>query len=631
MLLPTSLALAAAALLAASSAQAATYCVGTASCPGGTPKATFQQALDSAAAATDADTILLGAGTFNGPFNYLAAGEVTVQGAGRGSTVLTMPAGQPDYEEVLRLGDSGGAKRISDLDIRLPVEEKVAGLTIFGSEGSVVERVAATGPGHADYRTGLQISSVPNGIVRDSSVVMSLTDNPGTALNLSGGTTTVENVALTASSGILASGGGATVRRSWIRSSFFGFQGQAAGNLFESTTIDLGSDGLGGIVLTTFMGNSALTARHVTIVGGGPTGIGVFLAATSGDNATLTLSNSIIHGPKTALSRSADGAGSLATLTPQYSSYDPANNVSANTSGGTGSITAPVGLLPPTPGFVDEAGRDLRLRYDSPLIDAGSGFIFLASPLDFDGLHRVVAGKGGAAVRDPGAHEYQRRPPVANASESPAAGPAGRAFTFTAAGSADPDHGDHLTYAWSFEDGKTASGPTVAHLFARAVRHVATLTVTDPTGLTGTTTVDVPDAVPPSLARARMLRKRFRVARKTTPTAARRARAGSAFVFGLSEPAWVAIAIQRALPGRRQGRRCVSSKRARRGGHRCTRYKRVGTLKRNLKAGKAKVRFTGRVGRKTLRAGRYRATLRATDPSGNSSARRRLRFGVLHG
>jgi PKD domain len=629
-LLRVSIAAAAAALFVVPDAQAATYCVGTASCPGGTKLATFQQALSSAAAATNADTILLGPGTFSGPFNYLSAGAVTVQGAGRGSTVLTMPAGQPDFEEVLRLGDSGGAKRVSDLAVRLPVEARVSGITIAGAAGSVIERVSASGPGTADQRSGLLMSGVANGVVRNSSAIMSLTDNPSEALNLTGGTTTVEDVALTGGNGIFASDGGVTVRRTHIRARYFGYQAQSTGNLLESTTIDLAANGLAGVFLTTFMGNAGLTARHVTIVGDS-TGIGAYVTASAGDNATLTLSNSIIHGPQIALSRAADGAGSVATLTPQHSSYDSANNASSNTNGGTGSIVAPVGLLPPSPGFVDEAGRDLRLRYDSPLIDAGSGSIFLASPFDFDGLSRVVAGKGGAAVRDPGAYEYQRRPPVAKASISPAAGPAGRAFSFSAAGSADPDHGDPLAYAWSFEDGTTASGPSVGHLFARAVRHHATLTVIDPTGLRSTATVEIADAVAPSIERSRMLRKRFRVARKATPRVAGRIRAGSAFLFSLSEPARVAIAIERALPVRRRRGRCVSPKRARRGGHRCTRYKRAGTLERTLHAGKTKVGFGGRIGRKALRAGRYRATVRATDPSGNRSARRRLSFRVLDG
>jgi hypothetical protein len=57
---------------------------------------------------------------------------------------------------------------------------------------------------------------------------------------------------------------------------------------------------------------------------------------------------------------------------------------------------------------------------------------------------------------------------------------------------------------------------------------------------------------------------------------------------------------------------------------------RGGTLtRRNLDAGRGRIGFSGRIGRRALRPGRYRATLTATDLAGNRSPARRLSFRVV--
>jgi hypothetical protein len=77
--------------------------------------------------------------------------------------------------------------------------------------------------------------------------------------------------------------------------------------------------------------------------------------------------------------------------------------------------------------------------------------------------------------------------------------------------------------------------------------------------------------------------------------------------YTLSESARVRLVIRRA--GRR-GRR-------------------VGTLTRSGAKGANAIRFSGRVGRRILRAGRYRATIAATDAAGNRSSPRTIRLRVV--
>jgi len=114
-------------------------------------------------------------------------------------------------------------------------------------------------------------------------------------------------------------------------------------------------------------------------------------------------------------------------------------------------------------------------------------------------------------------------------------------------------------------------------------------------------------------------------------TRKRKVKRGTRFRYTLSEPARVSIAIERALKGRKRGKRCVKPTRKNRKARRCTRYKRVSTLRGNKKAGKQTTPFTGRVKGRALKRGRYRARLTATDAQGAKSKERRLSFRIVRG
>lgn len=169
-----------------------------------------------------------------------------------------------------------------------------------------------------------------------------------------------------------------------------------------------------------------------------------------------------------------------------------------------------------------------------------------------------------------------------------------------------------------------------------------------------------PDVERPLISGLSMTNRTFAVGRRATRVRdsqrRRRVRTGTTFRWRLSEPARTTIAIERRVAGLRLGRRCRVATRSvkrrvarqlarkvrrRKGRARarrlralkkrrtCAAYKRRGTLTRNGKAGRNSLAFSGRIGRRALKPGRYRATFRATDAAGNRSAARRITFRVV--
>jgi hypothetical protein len=112
-------------------------------------------------------------------------------------------------------------------------------------------------------------------------------------------------------------------------------------------------------------------------------------------------------------------------------------------------------------------------------------------------------------------------------------------------------------------------------------------------------------------------------------SAARKARRGTTFRDSLSEPARVVFTIQRKAAGRKRGKRCVNPTRHNRTKRKCTRHVLLGRFAQQAGAGSNSKRWSGKIGRRRARPGRYRATLVATDAAGNRSKPRRLSFRVV--
>lgn len=226
--------------------------------------------------------------------------------------------------------------------------------------------------------------------------------------------------------------------------------------------------------------------------------------------------------------------------------------------------------------------------------------------------------------------------PLLDGLQLPAGGVAGDALSF---GVAPLDVWSPVASTrWSFGDGATADTATPAHVYAAAGSYPVSVTATDARGnattsatanavITARPVVPPPaDVTPPRISGLSLLRSRFRVGAAPTAVSARAA-AGTVFRLTLDEGATVRIVIARELPGRRVRGRCRAT--GPRTARRCTRVVAKGTLTRVLPAGAARVAFSGRIGRRALAVGRYRATISATDAAGNRRTVKPLRFRVV--
>jgi hypothetical protein len=118
----------------------------------------------------------------------------------------------------------------------------------------------------------------------------------------------------------------------------------------------------------------------------------------------------------------------------------------------------------------------------------------------------------------------------------------------------------------------------------------------------GGTGGSVLDTVAPTLSGLAVAPRRFPVAR-------RRGSGGTTIGFALSEAATVRFRLERAVAPRR--------------------FVRAGRLRRSGRAGTNRFRFSGRIGTRALRPGRYRLRARAVDSAGNRSAWRTRRFRIV--
>ena len=131
-----------------------------------------------------------------------------------------------------------------------------------------------------------------------------------------------------------------------------------------------------------------------------------------------------------------------------------------------------------------------------------------------------------------------------------------------------------------------------------------------------------PEALVPKLTSVALKPAKFRVAKKATAKVAAKKKAprGTKIRFSLNTKAKVTIRIDQKLKGRKVGKKCVKPTAKNRARKACKRLAFRGKLTRkNLVAGKRTVAFSGRIGSKALKPGKYRVVLQAFGPGGQSA------------
>lgn len=149
-------------------------------------------------------------------------------------------------------------------------------------------------------------------------------------------------------------------------------------------------------------------------------------------------------------------------------------------------------------------------------------------------------------------------------------------------------------------------------------------------------TVAYKDVAAPGLGRLSATRRTFAVGTAPTAISARAAKKkakatkkGTTFAFTLTEAATASLRIEAIKAGRRKGKKCAKPTRKLRKHKACKRYVAAGVLQRKSAAGANRVAFSGRVGKRKLKPGRYRLTVTAVDPSGNVSKKATLTFRIV--
>jgi hypothetical protein len=564
---------AAVALLFAAPARAETFCVQDASCTG-TPQPGLQSALDAAAVnVDDRDTIRIGPVALTEAATDGSGNKVDIVGAGADRTSISAAGVTP-------LSIQEPSSTVTGLEVKLTSGVGKIALSLSGSATDVAvtaapEVTASVGvsmSGGATFRRGSVAMSTAGDLAENDGFLISGDPNTGQK--------TIEGATVVASNGVrvatpLVLARFVTVRgvRITARNGVRVENGQAFVDdvLVRGLPSVPGSGATGLSALQSPTKVAALRATHVTAIGPSPAGPSTGAVATGG--GALEVRNSILRGFEKDV-RNELGS----TLTVDRSDFE----TSEGTVGGAGNTTAP-------PSFVDPAG-DFRLRWDSPLIDAGGAF---GGPdTDVDGNPRTVNG-----APDIGAFEYQRRPPVPSIGVAIGSPRTGDPVGFDGSGSSDPDPGDApLSLAWSFDDGGAASGPSVAHVFSTAgllppVPSITAFSVTNPKP---------------------------------------KAKKGTTFRYTLSAAArTVKVSFDSLVPGKKSGRSCVKPTKKLVRAKGCTRTVAKGGISGPAAAGKNSLAWDARIKRKALPAGRYRATARGTDRFGRLTNAKTLAFTLV--
>jgi hypothetical protein len=625
----------------------------------------------------------------------LAAAGKTVDAAGGPDTVFVAPGTYPgginldstDYGGLTITGSGPGTNPVNDTIISQ--SGAGSGMSIGGPtaavDGVTIKNLRVTVTPAAPLGDTAISNFGTNTRIQEAALAIENADSTGYTFNSGRGPVTFDRVAATSAStnraAVLLSDFDVTIGDSTLTSGGASVIGQTASSTTARTTrisrssiLGTGSGGyavalnwvdlvldsslvVGGDAAV-LLGTSGGAVHHATLRNDTIDGVNYATYASStgsGSEEDIDIDSSILLDPQRSLH--SDGDGSLTSVTCAWSDV-PGQLQSA--SGGDGTIdcnsTAGNGahnVFTPVAGdlFLDYSLGDYRLKASSPAIDSGSTAALAGdeSTLDREGNPRVRDGNYDCvAQRDRGAYEFDGTGTAVPDPRITAPSSALIGTPVSLAGDADDEQPvATLNFHWTFSDGGSANTRNTSHTFSVLGAQQANLDVTDLCGnvghavkaisVLGTPAITpppgdgpgqtVPDTAGASVSGASMTNRVFAVG-----NLARRVPHGTRFLFQLSEPAAVKIVIEQPARGRRVGAKCRKPSAKLRRKKACTRYTSKGVVTAAGVQGGNSLAFTGKLRRKALKPGRYRARIVATDAAGNAPSNQPvLSFRIVRG
>jgi hypothetical protein len=470
--------------VAAHAASAETICVPklVAGCTSAT--ASLQQALQKADQPPGGNTVMIAAMTYepnagcaHGGTSWTFTHPTKIVGAGVGKTILTCSPNYNKGGQYYRILTLSGPATVSNLTIGLPAGDSDRGLELDSK--SVATHIAVTSDPSSPDATGVILEG---GLLEKSSVAAS---SGSDAIQSFGGT--VEKVTATAGDVAIQANNGSTIEQAKLTAPQGLTDEGGRATIYDSliNVIPSNEEQSWGVATASNngpVGQLAVQAGSLTIVGAGTYGV-YSQAEDAGQQASISLANSVISGPTNPLARfSATGSNTSAQLTTSYDDF-PAGSYLGT---GPGTTTESDDLHVP-PDFRNPAMGVFRLGHGSPLIDAGSpGPLDPNEPsVDLAGLPRILAGTRTCVYRrDIGAYEYAPHSLPAKATAPTKTVKVGQAVKLNGFGcSIGPSLQAH--FSWSFGDGHTGSGKDVTHVFHHSGIYHVELTVSDAAGRQG--------------------------------------------------------------------------------------------------------------------------------------------------
>lgn len=391
-------------LICSASASATTFCAHSNVSCAGTPEATLGAAIAAAAAnGPGRDTIKLPAGTFaDAPVFDAVGNPVDIVGAGSDATVITSTVNGTG------LTINEPTSTMSQLAVHAT---NTSGYTAI-SLGGTLDHVKVTGVATTFGGTGVSVDVSQTATIKHSTIDLDYGPNvPSTGVfAFTWSNVTISDSEIQAVTGVASQESTTGIERTriWAEQGVNAFTGAYAFVRDSSirTPGPAPHSGPEAAFKAWGAGPSEIDVISSTAYGDGDVGsMGVAVEPQASQYAVVSLlETAITH---YAVAADVDSSVGHATLQSQWSAYEFARL----TGNGNHFHSHDFDLTAVDPGFVDAVGSDLRLRANSPLVDAGDPVALTSGDQDRDGNPRVVdGGRGGGPRLDIGALEYQPAP-----------------------------------------------------------------------------------------------------------------------------------------------------------------------------------------------------------------------------